>query len=179
MADIKNILKSIGLVGATVGAGVLNTATGGMTAPLTATLLHVLGNAIPDPVLKAQLAQAALDKQAELEKAELDQATQIYALAVEDGKAQAAVNQAEAENKSLFVAGWRPFVGWVCGCALAYALFVQPFLQFCIAVFHWQLDPAAIPKLNTAEAIELLIPMLGLGAMRTLEKVNGAAKGMQ
>jgi hypothetical protein len=67
---------------------------------------------IPDPTLKAQLRR-------ELELAQM-------AADADMAKAQAAINQTEAANPNLFVSGWRPFVGWVCGLGLAYAFLIKP-----------------------------------------------------
>lgn len=84
----------------------------------------------------------------------------------EEVLAQIAVNREEAKNGSLFVAGWRPFVGWVCGVGLATQAIVLPFLS---AVFHltYQLD--------TELLMLTLGGMLGIGGMRTFEKVKGVS----
>jgi hypothetical protein len=91
---------------------------------------------------------------------------------------QLAVNAAEASSKSVFVAGWRPFVGWVCGAALAYTYILQPFSQFSLAALHWQLNAAALPQLSTGELIPLLLSLLGLGAMRSYDKSQGNTSGV-
>jgi hypothetical protein len=81
--DIKGLAQKIGLIGATVGAGALSTATGGATAPLTNTILETLGKAL-DPTAKAQLEAAAAAQQEELQKAEWDHAEKLIALAQAD-----------------------------------------------------------------------------------------------
>jgi hypothetical protein len=84
--------------------------------------------------------------------------------------AQVEVNKVEAGSKFLFVAGWRPFVGWVCGVALAYNYIFMPLFVYC-----WKLyTPTApdMPLLETSELFTLLMGMLGLAGMRTLEKVK-------
>ncbi len=89
-------------------------------------------------------------------------------------QAQAVIDQNEATNSSLFVAGWRPWIGWVCGMAFAYAFVVQPFAVFiAAAVGH----PITLPALDLSQMSPVLMGMLGLGAMRTVEKVNGVKTG--
>jgi hypothetical protein len=91
---------------------------------------------------------------------------------------QIQIDAVEASSKSVFVAGWRPFVGWVCGAALGYTYILQPFLQFALAAFHWQLNAAALPQLSTGELIPLLLSLLGLGAMRSYDKAQGNTPGV-
>lgn len=97
---------------------------------------------------------------------------------IQEQLAQIQANAAEAGSKSAFVAGWRPFIGWVCGAALGYTFVMQPFLQFALVAFHSHFDPAALPKLSLGDLMPILLGLLGLGAMRTYEKVQGAAPGM-
>lgn len=92
-------------------------------------------------------------------------------------QAQADINKAEAYSGNLFVAGWRPWIGWVCGAAFAYSFVIQPFLQFGFAAAHSPVDPAAFPKLDLNTMMPVLLGMLGLGGMRTYEKVNGIKTG--
>jgi hypothetical protein len=88
--------------------------------------------------------------------------------------AQLAVNTAEAANESLFVSGWRPFVGWVCGGAFAYSFLIQPFMAFVAwGVFSstGQVMPIdSLPTLDLAMMMPVLMGMLGLGGLRTYEK---------
>lgn len=88
--------------------------------------------------------------------------------------AQIAVNQEEAKHESIFVAGWRPFIGWVCGSAFAYHFVIQPFAVFLIAANGVQLPP--LPVLDSATLLPVLMGMLGLGGMRTFEKFQKANK---
>ena len=83
---------------------------------------------------------------------------------------QMAIDQAEAASSSLFVAGWRPAVGWACVAAFVYHLLLQPFLTYVMAIFghHFPLPVFDAAMLNT-----ILMGMLGLGTMRTVEKVKG------
>ena len=87
---------------------------------------------------------------------------------------QIEVNKTEAAHNSLWVAGWRPFIGWVCGSTLAYVWIVRDMLVYAINLAGSTIPP---PPLIMQDAVmELTIGMLGLGAMRTYEKVNGATK---
>lgn len=97
---------------------------------------------------------------------------QQLAAAVSLVQGQIAINQAEAGNPSVFVSGWRPAIGWVCGMACAWnwvglkiALFVAAYLGHDL-----NLAPADI-----GEMMPVLLGMLGLGGLRTAEKINGVA----
>jgi hypothetical protein len=84
--------------------------------------------------------------------------------------AQAEINKIEAGSSSLFVAGWRPFIGWTCGAALAYNYVLMPLLVWVVTNFYP--DAPAMPVLDNSELMTILLGMLGLGAMRTYEKVK-------
>jgi len=88
--------------------------------------------------------------------------------------AQLAVNLKEAQHESLFVAGWRPFIGWVCGVAFAYAFVFQPLAAF-VAVAAGT-DLAGLPALDIGTMVPVLMGMLGLGWLRTQEKREGVNK---
>jgi hypothetical protein len=94
--------------------------------------------------------------------------------------AQMDVNKQEAKNGVLFVSGWRPFVGWTCGCALAWTFVLSPILQsvvFYVAEFSGQIiDLSGLPTFDLSVMMPVLLGMLGLGGLRTYEKVNGAAR---
>src|SRR6056300_230706 len=81
---------------------------------------------------------------------------------------QLAINQKEAEHGSIFVAGWRPAIGWICGSALGWNYIIQPIITW--AAFVSGLDMADAPRLDTAELTTILLGMLGLGGLRTYEK---------
>jgi hypothetical protein len=85
---------------------------------------------------------------------------------------QIEINKAEALSTKLFVAGWRPFIGWVCGSAYAYTFVLQPFFIFVLKASGSAFDPNTLPDLNWTELGMVLFGMLGLGAMRTFEKVK-------
>lgn len=105
------------------------------------------------------------------DKSEAERAQLAAAVAIVQGQLQ--VNQAEAANPSLLVAGWRPAIGWICGGALAYTYLLYPLLVWAAAIWWPNLTP---PKLgNDGMLYELLLGMLGLGGLRTFEKVKGVA----
>ena len=85
--------------------------------------------------------------------------------------AQIKVNEQEAKSDNWFVAGWRPFVGWVCGFALAYSAILEPFMRF-IAVTCMDTVPT-FPVIDTTITMQVLLGMLGLAGMRTREKEKG------
>ncbi len=126
----------------------------------------VIDKIIPDP---AQKAQAQLDLLKLAQNGELEQLHADTQLA----QGQLDVDKIEAASSSLLVSGWRPFIGWICGAALAYASIVEPLARFIASVvFHYI---GSFPVIDTALTMQLLVGLLGLGGMRTYEKVKGAA----
>ena len=93
--------------------------------------------------------------------------------AQELAKAQIAVNQKEAAHKSLFVAGWRPAVGWVCVLGMASNFMVIPLANFALALAE---STVVVPILDLTQMMPVLMGMLGLGAMRTFEKSKGVQR---
>jgi hypothetical protein len=88
--------------------------------------------------------------------------------------AQVSVNQAEAQHRSTFVAGWRPFIGWVCGIALAYHFVLSPIIVFGIAISG--VTVPELPSFDMNSLMTVLMGMLGLGGLRTYEKSRGLTK---
>ena len=87
--------------------------------------------------------------------------------------AQTEINKAEAAHKSIFVAGWRPFIGWVCGVGIAWSMVVQPVAQW--AMIAWG-DGTELPTIDTSYLMELVTAMLGMSGLRTFEKMKGVAR---
>ncbi|MDB4588444.1 holin family protein [bacterium] len=100
-------------------------------------------------------------------------ATMAQEHAQELSKAQIEVNKKEAEHKSLFVAGWRPAVGWVCCLGMASNFLVIPMANFALALSD---STIVIPLVALSEMMPVLLGMLGLGAMRTVEKAKGVQR---
>lgn len=86
---------------------------------------------------------------------------------------QTQINAVEAANTNLFVAGWRPALGWTCALAFAYKFVLQPFLVFIIVAFGVKFDIKLLPALDWAEMSTVMFGMLGLAGARTFEKVKG------
>ena len=84
--------------------------------------------------------------------------------------AQIEVNKEEAKSLNVFVAGWRPFVGWVCGIGLGYVAIVEPVLRFVAQVMFGYLGD--FPEIDTMLTMQVLLGILGLGALRTTEKAK-------
>lgn len=133
--------------------------------PIIGPVLDKLLGLIPN---QQEREKAKLD--AEIALAQLDQKTLETLLAI-DSK-QIDVNLEEAKSSSLFVSGWRPFLGWVCGAAFTWVYVMQPVLIFAMnAAGH----PIDLPKIEFGEMSTVLLGMLGLGGMRSYEKVKGVA----
>lgn len=102
-----------------------------------------------------------------------EQEKQQLAAAVMVIQGQMDINKQEAASPSVFVSGWRPFIGWVCGTACAWNWLGLSIAKFIAETFfgkHIALNPADI-----SEMLPVLMGMLGLGGLRTVEKIKGVA----
>lgn len=81
---------------------------------------------------------------------------------------QMEVNMQEAKHQSVFVAGWRPFIGWVCGSALAYQFILRDLIQLTFSLEE-------LPQLELTQLVTILLAMLGMGSLRTYEKLKNKA----
>src|SRR6267154_431364 len=119
---------------------------------------------IPDPTKKAEAA---------LELAKLQQSGDLAKLAAETDllKGQLDINKIEAASTNWFVAGWRPCIGWICGLALGYVAVIDPIARFIALTMGYK---GLFPVIDTSITMQVLLGLLGLGAMRTVEKVKGA-----
>jgi len=88
-------------------------------------------------------------------------------------KWQAMINMMEARHRSVFVAGWRPFIGWVCGWNLFYLVTLREWLLW---LFLQLGMPEPPPPVGVDMTFELVIALLGLGTLRTFEKMKGVSK---
>lgn len=125
----------------------------------------VIDKIFPDKT-QADAAKAAL-VQAQLQ-GQLAEAQAAW----DNAKQQAVVDAAEAANTSTFVAGWRPFIGWVCGTAFAWVYVGQPIGVFLAALAGKALT---LPALDLNSMMPVLLGMLGLGAMRSYDKAQGTS----
>ena len=134
-------------------AGILATVVGAL--PLAGKVLGaldpILDRFFPDPDKKAELRNALLGELAKFDQAQL------------------AVNEREAGHSSTFVAGWRPFIGWVCGVGIAYSFIAAPLLQALVSI--WK-PGFSLPAIDS-HLWELIIGMLGMGALRSFDKFQG------
>ena len=120
---------------------------------------RLLDKIIPDKTAREKA-------QAELLKAAQDQDFQLALGQIE-------VNKAEAAHASIFVAGWRPGLGWICVAGLSYNFIIYPLLTWLVVVVGAEFTP---PPLMSDNLMELVLGMLGLGALRTAEKWKGVAR---
>ena len=97
-----------------------------------------------------------------------------YELQIKAQQLQTAINEIEAGHRTLFIAGWRPFIGWVCGIALAYNYILRDLFNYYIHIQYPNLSE--VPALQMEQLMTVLMGMLGLGVMRTFEKVKGKAR---
>tara|TARA_R110000796_G_scaffold37983_1_gene95952 strand:- start:214 stop:600 length:387 start_codon:yes stop_codon:yes gene_type:complete len=115
----------------------------------------IVGKFIPDPEQAAKAEAALRDSLVSWDKGQLD------------------VNKAEATHRSIFVAGWRPFIGWTCGAAFAYHFVFQPIILIILKANGVEFE---LPEFDMAALSSVLMGMLGLGGLRTFEKLKGLTK---
>jgi hypothetical protein len=131
--------------------------------PIVTALLPALGTLI-DRLIPDRAA-------AEKAKAEMEQ--QLVSAANQAALAQVEVNKIEAAHSSVFVAGWRPSIGWVCAAGLAWAFVLAPIASWALVVLGIK---AELPAIHTDYLLELVLAMLGIGGLRTFEKLRGVAR---
>jgi len=127
--------------------------------PVVGSAVQKLLDLIPDPNARAKAAE------------EYQQT--VLAIAAKAEADQRDINKTEAASNSLFVAGWRPGIGWVCALALAFQYLVRPLVSWAAGVW-WPAMPA-LPGLDDS-LWQLMFGMLGMGGLRTLEKTRGVGK---
>lgn len=119
----------------------------------------VIDRIFPDPVQKAQ---------AQLELVKLQQSGELAAMT-----AQTDINKIEAANASLFVSGWRPYIGWVCGTAFSLHFLIFPIINFILMALSYSEIKITF---DMTTLLTVLGGMLGIGGLRTIEKLNGVTK---
>jgi hypothetical protein len=105
------------------------------------------------------------------DKSEADRAQ--LTLALQEQLSQSEINKIEASNERLFVSGWRPYIGWVCGIAFSWQFVLQPIVIFILAAFNIHL---VLPAFDTGTFMPVLLGMLGLSSMRSFEKVKSKGR---
>lgn len=109
---------------------------------------------------------------AKLKLFELQQSGELAQLAAEVdlAKGQMSINEAEANHPSVWTSGWRPGVGWVCVAAFAWHFVLAPILAFVATASG---HPLVLPSFESESLMTVLFGMLGLGGLRTFERVRG------
>ena len=136
-----------------------------MWGALAAMLPGLLDKIIPDPSAAAEAKLKALELAQRGDLAALDADLRLML-------AQADINKAEAST-DLFRGGWRPACGWVCAAGLAYTFLLRPVLPWLASLAG--ADVQAMPEIDTDTLMVLLTGMLGLGGLRTVERIKGKA----
>jgi len=112
----------------------------------------------PDPAQAAQ-AQLALLK--------MQQDGDLAAIS-----GQMDINKVEAASTSIFVSGWRPFCGWICGFGLGYVAIIEPIARLVATLVGYS---GSFPQIDTTLTMQVLLGMLGMGGLRSLDKAKGVA----
>ena len=133
-----------------------------MIPALVTTLLPLLGGVI-DKVIPDRAAA---------EKAKLEMQAKLLDAATTGALAQIEVNKTEAGHQSVFVAGWRPAIGWICAAALAYSYMIVPLVGFTLTLMG---QPVPRWPVLDGNLWELMFGMLGLGALRSYDKAQERA----
>ena len=120
----------------------------------------VIGRFLPEDKEKRAAAEREIEKQLATHLARID-------------LAQLEINKQEAAHRNIFVAGWRPFIGWSCGIAMCYAYIIQPITIFVLAQTG---NLVSLPTLDLSEMMPVLLGMLGLGGLRSFEKYKKISK---
>ena len=136
----------------------------GIAIPILDGILRVIDKVIPDPQAKAQAQLEAMRMQQQGEFKQIETDLQL-------ALGQLEVNKIEAAAPDIFRGGWRPAVGWVCVIGLLYTYLGQPLLAWASGI--WGVPGP--PSLDLGDLLILLGGMLGLGGMRTMERLKGKA----
>lgn len=124
----------------------------------------LVGGSIASPI---KAIGNVLDKLFTSDEERLDKKILLQRLMNAPMDAQAEINKIEAQHRSIFVAGWRPFIGWIAGCSLAYQYLFQPIANGLGYKF---------PQLDGSSLHSLVVALLGLAVYRTAEKFKGVTK---
>jgi hypothetical protein len=127
--------------------------------PVVGPIIDKLIDRIPDPAAR--------------EKARLEAEATLLAASIEEMRGQVEINKVEAGNASVFVAGWRPAIGWSCALAFAFMYVVSPIIVWLGGIFGFSLPQ---PRFDADALMSLTFGMLGIAGFRTFEKVKGVAR---
>jgi len=134
-------------------------------------MLNLLGKLV-DPV--SNILDKVVEDKDQKAKLAHEIATMAERHAQELARGQIEINKEEAKSRNIFIAGWRPFVGWTCGLALFWHFLGLPVTLFVTGWFDLQHPP--LPEFDMQSLMTVLLGMLGLGGMRTFEKFKGVTK---
>jgi phenylpyruvate tautomerase PptA (4-oxalocrotonate tautomerase family) len=134
-------------------------------------MLDLLGKLV-DPV--SNILDKVIEDKDQKAKLAHEIATMAERHAQELAKGQIDINKEEAKSRNIFIAGWRPFVGWTCGLALFWHFLGLPVTLFITGWFNLQHPP--LPEFDMNSLMTVLLGMLGLGGMRSFEKFKGLTK---
>lgn len=132
--------------------------------------MGIIRNEISSPI---EAIGNVLDKLFTSDGEKLDKQIAIERLLLRSSEIQAEINKIEAQHRSLFVAGWRPFIGWVCGFALAWHFIGYDLLNWLAVNFEFTTPPHL---LGTDSLISVVFSLLGLGGLRSFEKSIGKTR---
>lgn len=140
-----------------------------LTGGLFSLASKVFDKFFPDPEERAKAQLQLLTMQQAGEFKEMDMQLQAAQM-------QADINRVEAASSSIFSSGWRPFIGWICGCGLAYQFLLRPLLTFVLLLVDARVT--TLPALELDTLLTLLGGMLGLATLRTKEKLQGVSNAL-
>jgi len=127
--------------------------------PVVGTVIDKLVDRIPDPAAR--------------ERAKLEAEATLLAASIEEMRGQVEINKIEAGNASIFVAGWRPAIGWSCAVAFGFMYVISPLVVWLGGIFGFSLPQ---PKFDADALMSLTFGMLGIAGFRTFEKIKGVAR---
>lgn len=127
--------------------------------PLVGEVITKLVDRIPDPAAR--------------ERAKMEAEATLLAASIEEMKGQVAINVEEAKSSSVFVAGWRPAIGWSCALAFAFLYVIGPIAVWVVSFWGVKIP---LPQFNSADLMSLTMGMLGIAGFRTFEKIKGVAR---
>ena len=132
----------------------------GLLSAVLPSVMEVAGRFLPEDKEKRAAAEREIEAQLTTHLAKID-------------LAQLDINKTEAAHRSVFVSGWRPFIGWSCGAAMALNFIVFPIASFVLAQTGHLVE---LPTLDMSEMMPVLMGLLGLGGLRTVEKIKQVSK---
>jgi|TARA_R110000824_G_scaffold189789_2_gene371208 hypothetical protein len=132
----------------------------GLIGAILPSVMEVAGRFLPEDKEKRAAAEREIEAQLTLHLAKID-------------LAQLDVNKTEAAHRSVFVSGWRPMIGWTCGAAMCLNFLIFPLASFVLAQTGHLIE---LPTLDMSEMMPVLMGILGLGGLRTVEKIKQVSK---